>query len=135
MKLKVREKDVDYAKPGHDMTVIEVHLPIRTVSEANVREHWAVKAKRAKSQRAAAFLMLKRYRRSMNGKSLVVTLTRIGARKLDSDNLARSFKAIRDGIADALDIDDGSDRIEWKYAQQKGKPKEYAIIVRIESNV
>ena len=65
----------------------------------------------------------------MNGKSLVVTLTRIGARKLDSDNLARSMKAVRDGIADALGIDDGSDRIEWKYAQEKGK---YAVKVTIE---
>jgi len=39
--------------------------------------------------------------------------------------------AVRDGVADAIGIDDGSARIEWKYAQEKGKPKEYAVIVGI----
>ena len=88
-----------------------------------------MKAKRAKGHREAAFLMLKRYRRTFHGAILTITLTRIGIRKLDGDNLQRSFKSTRDGVADALGIDDGSDRIEWKYAQEKGK---YGVKVTIE---
>ncbi len=110
------------------LTSITVILPIRTVSEANVREHWAVKAKRAKAQRDAAFLMLRRYRRTFSGTKLHVILTRIGKRELDSDNLARSFKAVRDGIADAFGTDDGADRWTWEYRQEKG---EYSVRVDV----
>jgi hypothetical protein len=114
------------------MTQISVLLPIRTISEANVREHWAAKAKRAKQQRLTAYLMLARYRRMGQAKRLTITITRIGSRKLDSDNLARSAKATRDGIADALNVNDGAGNIEWRYAQEKGRPHEYAVRVEIE---
>ena len=122
MKLKVR-----------DATIIEVHLPIRTVSEANVRECWQAKHRRAKGQKEAVGLMLNRYRRSLqaHGGRFYVTLTRVGVRKLDGDNLQRSFKAIRDQVAETIGIDDGSERIEWKYAQGKGK---YGVKVTIEIN-
>lgn len=46
-----------------------------------------------------------------------VRLVRYGPRRLDSDNLAAAFKPIRDGIADALGVDDGSDRVAWSYEQ------------------
>ena len=100
------------------MTVF--NIPIRTISEANNRDHWSKKARRAKGQRLMARLLtlsnlskkLERY---------VVTLTRIGKRKLDTDNLARSMKAIRDGIADAIGVDDGDERLRWEYEQKIGK--------------
>lgn len=53
---------------------------------------------------------------------IVVTLTRIGARPLDTDNLAYAFKSIRDGVADAFGIRDDDKRIAWEYAQEKGSP-------------
>jgi hypothetical protein len=59
-----------------------------------------------------------------------VTLTRVGVRELDSDNLARSMKACRDGVADALGVDDGSKLYDWQYRQRKGK--EYGVEVMIE---
>lgn len=62
-------------------------------------------------------------------KRVVVTLTRLGPRKLDSDNLAGSFKAIRDGVADALGIDDGSELIQWEYRQEKSK--ECSVVIEI----
>ncbi|MBE0568400.1 MAG: hypothetical protein IH577_01830 [Deltaproteobacteria bacterium] len=65
-------------------------------------------------------------------RSAAVTLTRIAPRALDTDNLASGLKAIRDGVADALEIDDGSSLIEWRYAQEKGKPGEYAVRVEIQ---
>jgi len=113
---------------------ISVTLPIRTVSEANSREHWRARHKRSKMQREAARLAMHNYSRNMYLlPKIPITLVRIGARKLDDDNLARSFKAIRDGIADAIGIDDGSEQYIWRYAQEKGKPKEYAVRVEIKA--
>jgi len=50
-----------------------------------------------------------------------ITLTRLTTYppRMDSDNLAGSMKAVRDGIADALGIDDGDERLTWKYDQQR----------------
>ena len=107
-------------------------IPLRTYSEANRREHWAAKAKRTKEQRIAArwFCGAKMIGGGLRP-PLSITLTRISPRKLDTDNLARSMKAVRDGIADALGIDDGDDRLEWRYAQRKGRAKEYSVDVEI----
>jgi hypothetical protein len=60
-----------------------------------------------------------------------ITLTRIAPRRLDSDNLARSLKAVRDGIADAIGVDDGDPRLEWRYAQEQGAVREYAVRVEV----
>ena len=109
---------------------IKAELPIRTQSEANSREHWRPKAKQARIQRAAAAMVIKPLIKDVP-ENIVVTLTRIAPCKLDTDNLARSFKAIRDGVADALGIDDGSERITWLYAQRKGGVREYAVLVEI----
>jgi len=106
-----------------------IEIPIRTKSTANLREHWAVKAKRAKLERMTVYASL--LGNDPPGLPLVVKLTRIAPRKLDSDNLSSSFKAIRDGIADWLQVDDGRDEIEWSYSQQKGKPKQYAIRIEV----
>ena len=111
--------------------MVEFAMPIRTVSEANMREFWAVKAHRAKGQRGTALLYTRTALRKKKPMKppLRITLTRIGKRKLDSDNLARSFKAVRDGIADAIGIDDGHESLTWVYAQAKGA---YSVTVRIE---
>jgi hypothetical protein len=58
---------------------------------------------------------------------VVVTLVRVGPRALDSDNLQFAFKAVRDGVADALGVKDHDPRVTWEYAQEKG-----AYAVRIE---
>lgn len=63
----------------------------------------------------------------------IVTLIRIGGRRLDPDNLATSFKPLQDAIAETLGIDDGDSRIEWQYRQiQRGKA-ESGCIVKIET--
>jgi hypothetical protein len=116
---------------------LTVTLPIRTVSEANMREHWAKKSRRAKDQRGTArtilgqpqFAALRRH--AKNAGRFEITITRIGAKYLDPDNLANSSKHVQDGIADAIGIDDGSPRLTWFYAQVKGRPKEYAVRVEI----
>jgi crossover junction endodeoxyribonuclease RusA len=114
--------------------MITLLLAIRTESEANLRESWHVKAKRVKLQRSITRTMFsQKFRPARVGSDYAVTLTRIAPRPLDTDNLARSFKAIRDGIADALGIDDGSKRFTWNYAQEKGPPKRYAVRIQIET--
>lgn len=115
--------------------MIELYLPIRTVSEANAREHWAAKAHRAAAQRGSARLLLLGAGRRWPTKPTAIALTRIGPRDLDDDNLARSLKAVRDGIADALGISDGDTAIAWTYSQRRGRRTklghEYAVEVSI----
>jgi hypothetical protein len=113
--------------------MMEVLLPIRTWSEPNQRVHWAKRARRTHRQREAARLMVRAaLAPGPVAGPVVVTLTRIAARELDSDNLAGALKAVRDGVADALGMDDGDPRLEWRYAQRKGKPSEYAVLVEIQ---
>ena len=114
------------------MKISEV-IPIRTVSEANSREHWRAKHKRAQSQRQVVKMVLYNHRFKLPGHdNYVVTLTRIAQRQLDGDNLQRSFKAIRDQVAVEIGVDDGSKRITWQYEQKKGAPKEYAVKVEVD---
>ncbi|HEY4117921.1 MAG TPA: hypothetical protein VGM56_08700 [Byssovorax sp.] len=47
-----------------------------------------------------------------------VTLERVGANPMDTDNLAAGFKTIRDAVARWLRLDDADDRIVWSYAQR-----------------
>jgi len=111
---------------------ISLMLPIKTISESNYREHWAVKARRAKKQRTSACLLAQSVVPLLPKTGhMEITLTRIGARKLDSDNLAGSQKHVQDGVADALKIDDGSSRLTWIYKQEKGKAGEYAVRLTI----
>lgn len=106
-------------------------FPCLTVSALNAREHWSVKAKRARQHRTAAFMAL---RCAALGHPLpcTVTLTRIAPRELDGDNLQGALKNVRDGAADWLKVDDRDPRVMWVYAQRKGKPKEYAVEVTVQ---
>lgn len=61
----------------------------------------------------------------------LVTITRLGPRTLDDDNLAGSAKAIRDSIAARLGVDDGDTaRIQFRYAQEKSKA--YGVRITLE---
>ena len=115
-------------------------MPIEIISEANNRDHWAKKHKRAKNQKGLAYAYCLKYLGYPRGKSDLrkkwrITLVRIkakGQRRYDGDNLQSGFKAIRDGIAMYLDIDDGSDRLDWIYEQEKGGDERGSVRVEIE---
>jgi hypothetical protein len=94
--------------------------PCRLVSETNEREHWGSRARRAKRQREAALLLTANeiHRRGRPRLPLTVTITRFGKGWLDDDNLATSAKHVRDGVAKALGVDDGDQRITWTYRQE-----------------
>ncbi len=113
-----------------------ITVPIHTVSEMNVREHWRVRNKRHQSHRMAVdaeiLLALANKRTIPVEPPLLVTLTRIGKRILDDDNLQASFKHIRDCVAEWVGFDDGDvKRLRFKYRQEKGK--DYSIRIDITS--
>ncbi len=104
------------------MTKIQLHLPIRLPSLSNIR-YWQVVMKHKQAQKLAVFA----YLRKDGGKPvfpplpLVITITRIGPRTLDDDNLQGACKYVRDQIANEIGVDDGSPLYTWKYAQRKSK--------------
>ena len=112
---------------------MDIRCPVRIESEANRRDHWAVRHRRFAKQRSVVALHLL----ALGGLTrprppLVVTLTRIGPRRLDVDNLAGGFKAVIDQVAAWLGVDDGDPRMVWQFAQKRGRPNEYALAVKIE---
>lgn len=101
------------------MRTWSVPIPLATVSEANARGHWAARHWRAREQRAMVLLVL----RSRVGvrpppMPLRIRLVRVSPRKLDGDNLQGALKAVRDGVADYLGINDSLDI--WDYGQERG---------------
>jgi hypothetical protein len=108
---------------------------IRTVSEANraSHEHWRKRQQRAKQQRSNAAWSAEACSKPKRWPlPCVIKLTRIApSNGLDSDNLPVSMKHVRDGIADAMGIDDRDPRVTWEYSQERGAPKQYAVRVEV----
>lgn len=136
------------------MTSVRVVLPIRTVSEANVHADWRIRLRRARDQRDTAALALRgplaAFREALATSAhrlpesppqdivvaaigraelphYAVTMTRIAPKRLDSDNLASSQKHVRDGVADALGINDRDSRVVWLYTQRRDAKWQYAV--------
>jgi len=102
-------------------------IPLRLPSAANLREHWRVRHKRVQAQRQIVALYI-------GGKRppalpVVVTLTRIAPRALDSDNLQGAWKAGRDEVAKWLGVPDNDPRVTWEYGQRRGGVGEYAVTI------
>lgn len=98
-------------------TADAVTLPAGTVSESNRRDHWRVRAKRAKRQRQLARTLC-----PLVPLPATVRLVRLSPSALDDDNLRGALKAVRDGVADRLGVDDRDPRVTWEYAQERGTP-------------
>jgi hypothetical protein len=100
-------------------------VAVKTKSELNNREHWRHTQRRAKSQRHAAMVETMAAMRATGVEPefpAIVHMVRVGIRRLDGDNLQGSLKHVRDGIADALGVDDGDEsRVLWEYEQKTGK--------------
>jgi hypothetical protein len=116
---------------------VEFLIPGSVPSASNLREHWAARTRRVKKQREQACLMSRfniswEYAVWLMAWGGTITLTRCAPRKLDSDNLAGSCKAIRDGIASGLGVNDGDERIMWVYAQEKCQDGDQLVKVSIE---
>ncbi len=105
------------------------HVPVKTVSEANRREHWAKRHKRTNMQRYIAKIFTCIEMSSQYGAVIRIKLVRYAPRELDSDNVCSALKAVRDGVADGLAINDGDKRIVWIYDQFVSKT--YGVDVEV----
>ncbi|MHB2048881.1 RusA family crossover junction endodeoxyribonuclease [Pseudomonas sp. VEM90] len=74
----------------------------------NSRGHWSKKSRAAKSYRAACHLLAKQagIKAPRGDALLMLEFMPPDRRRRDDDNLLAMFKAGRDGLADALGIDD-----------------------------
>jgi hypothetical protein len=116
------------------MTSYAFTVPIRTVSEMNVRGSWRLRDNRGRSQKRTMELALNANMPPRKYVTLpcVVKLTRISAGTLDDDNLRSALKACRDAIARWLGVDDGkTELVRYQYEQEKCAPKTYAVRVTV----
>lgn len=116
--------------------------PLRLTNAANHRGHWRLHSEASKEQRSLACAMtagligdgtsvgIDRLRVAALRGELAVVIQRVAPRRLDSDGATASGKHVRDGIADALGVNDGDRRVTWLPVQQrKGMACEYAAEV------
>jgi len=121
---------------------IIVTLPLRTTNPQNGAQGMSCaaalhRAKVRREQRAVTQMALhgriSRVEVRALAAKLAVTLTRESAGVLDTDGLQAALKSVRDGVADALGIDDGdTERLEFRYQQRKCPKGRYAVECRIE---
>lgn len=102
----------------------------------NARVHWAKRAKEAKTARTFAYWKTKEAGWSVadipGRLHLWVHFIPPDRRKRDDDGLLAAFKPFRDGIADALGIDDNR-FISHPYVDDKTIAKDGMVLVRITS--
>jgi hypothetical protein len=113
---------------------IDWTLPLKTISEANISQHWTAKKKRHDQQKRMIGMYWLIHRPSIKLPCEVI-LTRLAPGRLDSDNLPVSMKWIRDSIANHLISGlppgraDDSPLITWTYSQQKSKVYQVNVII------
>lgn len=115
----------------HGRQLVRMIVPVKTWSMANMRWHWARRARIARQQRQAAEHLVTAALNGRPAAPLRITLTRRAPRRLDDDNLAGALKHVRDGVADALGLDDGDRRLVWRCLQEHSR--HYAVRVEIEA--
>lgn len=122
-----------------DVTVV---MPVRLRNTSNARDGWHATAKRAKTVRSLARqLVANEFEKAdllelpIDGElvyiNIVVRLVYIGPRQLDDDGVASAVKSLRDGVADALGVDDRDPRVVWVPDQERGGVREYGARVEI----
>lgn len=117
------------------MKILHATFPLELPSLANVRMHHMRKHSLMKRQRTQAWAELRAVSPHIQvvKAPIRITLTRVSPRRLDGhDNLRSAFKAVADGVADWLGIDDGDPMLQWTYAQRAGLPKQRAVEILIE---
>lgn len=115
----VRQGPVESTARVEGGTVVVMLKGLVLVSEANQREHWTSRdRRRALQQRHVTDALDALPRPSL---PVVVTIVRTGPRRLDTDNLQGSAKAIRDAVAAWLGVDDGPTApVSWQVGQDHG---------------
>lgn len=129
------KRETDNVERIPSIRKLDFMVAVKTVSEANQREHWRVKAGRNKAQQEQVTLaMMNALQRRRIAIPCAVKLTRIGPKALDKDNLAGSLKHCQDAIARKLGVDDGDTaKVTWEYHQMPVGIRDYGVKVEISS--
>ena len=130
-------KDVTAKVTPGDATVFvdgfrweSLNQKLRGKTAAARRGQWA----KTKRERAFANMICRVYIGPNVALPVTITLTRIAPRKLDTmENLAGGAKAITDGIADWLGVADNDPRVSWRYAQERGEARQFAVRIRVQA--
>jgi len=96
-------------------------IPIRIMSEANMRGGWQTRARRVQAQRHAVAWAWTTAQWPRNQRPVTVRIVRLAMRKLDGDNLIGGCKAVRDEIAALCGFDDRSEHVRWEYSQEQAR--------------
>jgi hypothetical protein len=117
-------------------------IPLRVKSSANGSRGISMRALRGqamtkKTHREAGLDAGERFRPWMSNAAgfFVVRIVRIAPRALDDDNLAACLKAIRDGVAKAIGVNDRDPRVRYVADQWRGKPRESLIQIELYASV
>jgi hypothetical protein len=113
---------------------VAFEMPVRLVTELNMREHWRARHGRTTKQRHATAVALLAFApwRWDQRHALEVTIVRIAPKRFDvGDNLEACAKHIRDQLAQWLGVNDNSDRVTWRVEQERRGPREYGCRVEI----
>lgn len=106
-------------------------VPVRTVSESNVRTHWSKRHARVRDQRKVTDALLRTTFGLCQQAPVCVRLVRIAPRELDDDNLRGALKAVRDSVAAWVGLDDRY--LRFDYAQERStKVRTYAVRIELE---
>lgn len=98
-----------------------VFVPLPTINPLNRREHHHARARRVAKERGLTTLCLRANGGPPPALPVVVTLTRVSPRAMDSDGAIASQKSVRDAVAAWLGVDDrDTPELVWRYEQRKG---------------
>ncbi len=120
------------SRASHPALFLEIHGLPKILSNGSQRNFWAREneKKRWKGMAIAAVRLKAWFREPL--KKARIVFTRYSSREPDSDNLAISFKAIRDGLVQAgVIIDDKPSVLEAIYKWQKASPKQGRITIEV----
>lgn len=126
--------------------IVDVVIPLRTVTGMNVREHPMARAGRVKREKEATQIALLAAGVPLQDRLVRVLFVRVSPVLCDDDAIPPACKSIRDAVAKAFGVSDGPGRgIKWQYDQAKGKlgariagsrkrePGEHAVRLTIET--
>ena len=110
------------------------HWKDHNVSSANKQLRYARHTGSTKKERERAALETSNALKPYIGRHSVpyhVTLYRLGKKKLDEhENLRLAFKAIVDGICDALGLKDNDPRVVFEYYQSKADAYGVGVMIK-----
>lgn len=116
--------------------VIELPWPPKELSP-NARMHWARKGRIAKKYRDDCYFLTIASGAKASADEFILDIEFIppDRRKRDDDNCLASFKAGRDGIADALGIDDNRFRTLLTVSREPVKGGKVVVKIRAQESI